>query len=183
MQLRDITPSTGLGAVIVYNGYMLTLEQMLVRVAVAMALGAILGLEREIVHKETGIRTEMLVAVGAAIFTMVGIMLPYLATAPLGTLPTALEATNSFSVIANIIVGIGFLGAGLIVKDGIHTHNLTTAALVWTTAGIGILAGLGLFEFATIVTVALAIILYVFRRLSFAHDGKSAPIPRRIKKS
>jgi len=149
---------------------MFTLHEMLVRFAVALVLGAVLGIEREIVHKETGIRTEMLVCAGAAIFTMVGLMLPYLATAPLGVLPSAVAVTNSFAVIANIIVGIGFLGAGLIVKDGSHTHNLTTAALVWMTAAIGILAGLGLWQFAAIVTIVLTILLFIIRKMNIARD-------------
>jgi putative Mg2+ transporter-C (MgtC) family protein len=149
---------------------MLTLHEMLVRFGLALVLGAILGVEREIVHKQTGIRTEMLVAAGAAIFTMVGIVLPYLATAALGQLPSTLEVTNSFGVIANIIVGIGFLGAGLIIKDGTQPHNLTTAALVWTTAAIGILVGLGLWQFATIVTLTIAILLFLIRKMNIAKE-------------
>jgi putative Mg2+ transporter-C (MgtC) family protein len=149
---------------------MLTTEQMLTRFAVALILGAILGIERELVGKETGVRTEMLVAAGAAIFTMVGMILPYLATTPLGVQPGSVAVTNGFSVIANIIVGIGFLGAGLIVKDGPHTHNLTTAALVWTTAAIGILAGLGLWQFAGIVTIILTVLLYIIRKMSIKKD-------------
>jgi putative Mg2+ transporter-C (MgtC) family protein len=143
---------------------------MLVRFGIALVLGAILGIEREIVHKETGVRTEMLVCAGAAIFAMVGIILPFLATAALGEQPNAVTVTSSFAVIANIIVGIGFLGAGLIVRDGTHTHNLTTAALVWMTAAIGILAGLGLWQFASIVTVIIAVILFIIRKMSIAKE-------------
>jgi putative Mg2+ transporter-C (MgtC) family protein len=149
---------------------MLSLEQMLIRFAVALVLGAILGLERELVGKETGIRTEMLVASGAAIFTIIGIALPYLALAPLGIVPDGVAAVGGFGVISSIVVGIGFLGAGLIVKDGARPHNLTTAALVWATAAIGILAGLGLFAFAGIVTAILAVLLFVIRRLNISEE-------------
>jgi putative Mg2+ transporter-C (MgtC) family protein len=156
---------------------MLSLQEMLMRFAIAMVLGAILGIERELVGKETGVRTEMLVAAGSAIFTIIGMILPYLAAAPLGELPNATTVTNSFAVIANIIVGIGFLGAGLIVRDGTRTHNLTTAALVWTTAAIGILAGLGLWEFAAIVTLIIAVLLYIIRKMSIIKEFGSRAEP------
>ena len=151
---------------------MLTLEQMLIRFAVALVLGAILGIERELVGKqETGIRTEMLVAAGSTIFTMVGLTLPYLVSADTGNLADVIARNSgSLQIIANIVIGIGFLGAGLIVKDGGHPHNLTTAALVWTTAAIGILVGIGLLTFAAIVTVIIAILLFILRKLSITEE-------------
>jgi putative Mg2+ transporter-C (MgtC) family protein len=144
---------------------------MLLRFVVALILGALLGLERELVGKETGIRTEMLVASGAALFAIIGLTLPYLALLPLGSTPDGVSAVAGFGIIANIVVGIGFLGAGLIIKDGGNRpHNLTTAALVWATAAVGILAGLGLFELATIVTIVLAVLLYLIRRLNISEE-------------
>src|SRR5581483_237600 len=119
---------------------MLTLGQMLFRFGIALGLGAILGVERELVGKEAGVRTEMLVAGGASLFAMIGLALPYLAASMSGTAPTLLEQTNAFGIIANVVVGIGFLGAGLIIKSNEHPHGVTTAALVWMTAAIGILA-------------------------------------------
>ncbi len=138
---------------------------MLIRLAVAMALGAVLGIERELVHKEAGVRTEMLVVGGSAMFSLIGLVLPYVASQGATLMPGMQVA--GFGAIANVAVGIGFLGAGLIVKDGVsRPHGLTTAALVWTTAAIGLLAGLGLFAFAAIATVGIALVLYLFRKLN-----------------
>jgi len=138
---------------------------MLIRLAVALVLGAVLGIEREIVGKEAGVRTEMLVAAGASIFAMIGLALPYITAANFGTLPDAAGANSAFGIIANIVIGIGFLGAGLIIHNGDHARGITTAALVWTTAAIGILAGLGLYEFAVTSTLIITVLLYLLRAL------------------
>lgn len=147
---------------------MLTLSQMLFRFAVALVLGAVLGVEREIVKKEAGVRTEMVVAGGAALFAMIGLALPFLAAATIGGTPTVVEATNSFAVIANIVVGIGFLGAGIIIKMNDHPHGVTTAALVWLTAAIGVLVGIGLLQFATIAALLVALLLFFLRKMSIS---------------
>jgi putative Mg2+ transporter-C (MgtC) family protein len=67
------------------------------------------------------------------------------------------------TIIANVVVGIGFLGAGLIFKSGNHVHSLTTAAVVWAVAAIGILCGIGLFQMAIFAAVSLTILLYLLR--------------------
>ncbi|HEY4525758.1 MAG TPA: MgtC/SapB family protein, partial [Candidatus Paceibacterota bacterium] len=68
------------------------------------------------------------------------------------------------AVIANIVVGIGFLGAGTIIKDDKRAHGLTTAAVIWTTAAVGVLAGIGLIEFAAFCGVLFAVLLYALRK-------------------
>jgi putative Mg2+ transporter-C (MgtC) family protein len=113
---------------------MLTFEQMLVRLVVAIVLGAILGVERELIGKEAGIRTELLVAGGAALFTMASLALPYVAATSPESLNSIIASGGFFGTIASIVAGIGFLGAGLIIKTDGHPHGITTAALVWTTA-------------------------------------------------
>jgi putative Mg2+ transporter-C (MgtC) family protein len=145
---------------------MLTLEQMLLRFVVALALGALLGIERELVGKEAGVRTDMLVAGGASIFAMLGLMLPYIAANMSESVMNLTAQSNSFGIIANVVVGIGFLGAGLIIKTNDHARGITTAALVWTTAAIGILAGVGLIEFAVVSAIIITILLYVLRKLN-----------------
>lgn len=144
---------------------MLTLSQMLIRLGIALVLGAILGWEREIQGKEAGVRTSMLVAAGAAMFTMIGLALPYYNLAN-GMSETVARSTGAMNVIANIVVGIGFLGAGIIFKDEKRVHGLTTAAAVWAVAAIGILAGMGLFEFAIASGLILTILLYLLRGFS-----------------
>jgi len=146
---------------------MLSFEQMFTRFAIALILGAVLGLERELVGKESaGIRTVMLVSGGAAIFAMTGLALPYIVSAGTGNLADVVARNSGFlAMIANIVVGIGFLGSGIIIKAGDHPHGVTTAALVWTAAAIGILVGVGLIEFAAVATVLLAVLLYFLRKL------------------
>ncbi len=150
---------------------------MLSRFVVALILGGILGIERELVRKrEDGVRTEMLVAGGAALFTMVGLVLPYIVSSDIGNLADVIARNGGFlMVIANIVVGIGFLGAGLIIKTGEHPHGLTTAAVVWTTAAIGILAGLGLTQFATFAAIAIAFLLYILRKLNISERIERTP--------
>jgi putative Mg2+ transporter-C (MgtC) family protein len=147
---------------------MLTFEQMLLRFAVALILGAILGVERELVGKEAGVRTEMLVAGGAALFSMIGLALPFIAASMSGTVPSVLEQTNGFGIIANIVIGIGFLGAGLIIKANDHPHGVTTAALVWMTAAIGVLAGIGMIQMAVTAALLIALLLFILRKMNIS---------------
>jgi len=141
---------------------------MFVRFVIALVLGALLGLERELVGKEAaGIRTAMLVTSGASIFTMIGLALPYIVSAQTGNLTNVITSNSGYlTMIGNIVVGIGFLGAGLIIKTDNQPHGVTTAALIWTAAAIGILVGVGLTQFAFAAAVLLAILLYLLRRLN-----------------
>lgn len=149
---------------------MLTFEQMLWRFGVALVLGAILGVERDLVKKEAGIRTEMLVAGGASLFAMIGLMLPYIAAEMAGKSLDVITTTTSFNVIANVVVGIGFLGAGLIIKTNDHPHGITTAALVWLTAAIGILAGIGMMQLAAVCAILIAVLLYLLRKFNISES-------------
>lgn len=138
---------------------------MLLRLTVAIALGSLIGLERELVRKEAGVKTSILVSSGSAIFTIIGISLPYLVEN--GNLNDILAHNGGYlSLIGNIVVGIGFLGAGMILKSEHRVHGLTTAAVIWFAAGIGILCGLGLFEFAVTATLILSGLLFVLRKAS-----------------
>lgn len=110
------------------------LTQITVRLLIAAVLGGILGFEREHQGKAAGVRTHMLVALGAALFVLV----PQMAGA---------QADAMSRVVQGVIAGIGFLGAGTILKnkdgDESHVKGLTTAAGLWMTAAIGVAAGLG----------------------------------------
>ncbi len=150
---------------------MLTFSQMFIRLLVALGLGALLGLERELVGKEAGMRTEMLVSAGAALFTMIGLSLPYIVSSETGSLANVIAGNGGyFQVIANIVVGIGFLGAGLIIKTGERARGITTAAIVWTTAAIGVLVGIGMMEFAAVAALLIAVLLYVLRKLDITEQ-------------
>jgi putative Mg2+ transporter-C (MgtC) family protein len=108
------------------------------RLLVAAALGAAIGIEREMRAHQAGIRTHLLVALGSAIFTVLS------AYAFLGD-PAAGSGTNQAvdptRIAAQIVTGIGFLGAGAIIKEGPTIRGLTTAGSLWATAAIGLAAG------------------------------------------
>jgi len=106
-----------------------------VRLLVAAALGALIGAEREIHGHPAGMRTHLLVSLGSAIFTVLSI---YGFQGGPGSAPT-----DPSRVAAQIVSGIGFLGAGAILKDGASIRGLTTAASLWATAAIGLGAGAG----------------------------------------
>ena len=139
---------------------------MFMRLVVALIAGTILGVERELVGQKAGVRTEMIVSAGAAMFTMVGLSLPYLIAESSGIPVSAVTVTGGLGVIAGVVTGIGFLGAGLIIKMNDQPHGVTTAALVWMTAAIGILAGIGMIQFAFTSTILIAFALYALRKLN-----------------
>lgn len=140
------------------------ITQMSLRLLVAALLGGVLGWEREQSGKAAGIRTHMLVAVGAALF----ILIPQQAGIP--------DAELS-RVIQGVITGVGFLGAGAILKgnDEKHLKGLTTAAGIWLTAAIGVAAGLGREASAILCTLLALVVLFVVPRLlqMFEHKSKA----------
>ncbi len=125
-----------------------------VRILVAAALGGLVGFEREYRGQPAGFRTHILVAVGAALFTLAGVA----AAGSSGNVdPTR--------VAAQVVTGIGFLGAGAIIQQGISIHGLTTAATLWVVAAIGTAAGLGYYSGALVAAGTTVVSLVVFKRL------------------
>ncbi|PIP29802.1 hypothetical protein COX26_02195 [Candidatus Jorgensenbacteria bacterium CG23_combo_of_CG06-09_8_20_14_all_54_14] len=152
---------------------MLTLEEMLLRLAMAIVLGAIVGFGRELAGKEAGLRTDIIVAAGAALFTIAGLSLPYLiATSPDNLSEIIARNSGFLALVGNVVVGIGFLGAGIIVKEGAHVRGITTAASVWFVAAVGVLCGIGLLAFAAIATVGVAVLLEILRRVDLKRFSK-----------
>ena len=136
------------------------LTRIVVRLLLAALLGGILGYEREQKGKAAGIRTHMLVALGAALFVLV----PQQA---------GMAITDMSRVIQGIVAGIGFLGAGAIIKQQReeNVQGLTTAAGIWMTAAIGIACGLGRESTAVLSTLlVLAILTLVPRSFDRPHD-------------
>ena len=147
---------------------------MLLRLGAALALGALVGIERELVGKEAGVRTLMLISGGATMFTLVAIMLPYFIATPDAVRDTIINNSGFLMVIANIVMGAGFIGAGIIIKTQEHVHGLTTATMVWVTAAIGILVGLGATEFAVAASFIITTLLYLLRTFNVSeHIGSS----------
>jgi putative Mg2+ transporter-C (MgtC) family protein len=158
---------------VLYYTPMLDFQQMMVRLLVSLVLGALLGVERELVGKEAGIRTGLMVSSGAAIFTMIGLTLPYIA-APSASDALQIIVNNGgyFNIIGNIVVGTGFLGAGIIIKTQEHVHGMTTAAVIWATAAIGVLSGLGIFKFAAATTVLFFLVLLLVSHVSIYRESR-----------
>ena len=131
-----------------------------IRMLVAAILGAAIGLEREIHEHPAGMRTHLLVSLGSAIFTELSIVAFNSGAAPNGSLPT-----DTSRVAAQIVSGIGFLGAGAILKFGTSIRGLTTAASLWTTAAIGMAAGAGEWLIAAVGTFIVVFSLWPLNAL------------------
>src|SRR5918997_1037528 len=114
-----------------------------VRVTLAFILGGVVGFERERVQRPAGLRTHMLVCAGSACFTVASVY----GFDELGTM------RDPARLAAQIITGIGFLGAGTIFRTGSTVRGLTTASSIWVTASIGVVAGLGMFWLALFTTM------------------------------
>src|SRR5919109_1009277 len=133
--------------------------EVLGRLALALALCALVGLERESRDQAAGLRTHILVGVGAALFTLVS------AYGFHGLLGQGGTRTDPTRITAQIVSGIGFLGAGAIIRQGVNVRGLTTAATLWVVAAIGMAAGAG-YYFGALVTTGLVLpALVLFRRL------------------
>ncbi len=140
----------------------------MLRLGLAALLGLVVGAERQFAGKEAGLRTDMMVSAGAAIFSIVGITLPYIVALSPDNLAEVIARNSGFlGAIANVVVGVGFLGAGIIVKHGVHVKGLTTAATVWFVAAIGVLCGIGLLSFAVVSAVGMTAVLWILRLPAF----------------
>lgn len=138
---------------------MISFPVILLRLVVAIALGSVVGTEREINEHSAGMRTIALVTLGCALFTIVS---AYGFLDLLGTLRLTLDPTR---IASYIVAGIGFLGAGTIFmsREGERIKGLTTAATIWVMAAIGIACGAGLLVEAIVTTVLVMLVLVVFR--------------------
>jgi putative Mg2+ transporter-C (MgtC) family protein len=132
---------------------MLSEWEMLLRLGVAGCLGSVIGLERERLHWTAGLRTHMLVSVGAALFMLVS---SFGFQDSLGQIHTTLDPSR---VAAQVVSGIGFLGAGAILMRSDKIRGLTTAASLWTVAAVGLSVGGGLYVAAVGATIIILCIL------------------------
>lgn len=120
---------------------------LIIKVLVAAFLGALIGLEREISRKVAGIRTHALVSLASALFTSISVDVLGHYIGSTGYDPSR--------IISNIIVGIGFIGAGAILKKGDKVEGTTTAAGLWAVAAVGVTVGIGLYKEAVAVTILI----------------------------
>lgn len=124
-------------------------SDIILKLITALGLGMLIGTERLLMHKEAGMKTHALVSMGSAVFIIISEMI-------------ALKYSTGFDparIASQVIVGIGFLGAGSIIFKGSRLLGLTTAGGLWVTAGIGMAAGFGFYALAVIATFLVLIIL------------------------
>jgi putative Mg2+ transporter-C (MgtC) family protein len=131
--------------------------EMLLRLLVAVAAGTLIGYERSFHGRPAGLRTHVLVCLASALLMLVTVYEDHWVRT---TGESRLDPTR---MAQGIMTGIGFLGAGVIVKEGLNVRGLTTAASIWITAGIGILAGVGLYLPLVISVILTLLVLSVFR--------------------
>jgi putative Mg2+ transporter-C (MgtC) family protein len=150
--------------------------EILLRVGLAALLGGAIGFERELREREAGLRTHMLVSVGAALFTLVS---AYAWTDWRFSTPQGL-VFDPTRIAAQVVSGIGFLGAGAIIRQGLSVRGLTTAATLWVVAAIGMAAGAGYYAAAMMTTVLVLVSLWPLRILTYRLSGRFRPEEGRL---
>lgn len=130
------------------------------RIVVAAILGGILGIERDVHGRQAGLRTHILVSAGSALFF---ILSTHIATLDVVAPEGFTKVTDPGRIAAQVVTGIGFLGAGVILKEGFTVVGLTTAACLWISAAIGMTAGAGLYGIAASTTILALISLVLLR--------------------
>jgi putative Mg2+ transporter-C (MgtC) family protein len=127
----------------------------LIKISLSVVCGSIIGFEREYKNKSAGLRTMILICLGATIFTLVS---------------QRAGGGSDDRIAANIITGIGFIGAGVIFKDGLSVSGLTTASVIWIVASLGMLIGIGHFTLSVILTGIIIGVLSLFSWLERLMD-------------
>jgi putative Mg2+ transporter-C (MgtC) family protein len=135
---------------------------LLFRIFVAAVFGGVLGMERDIHGRGAGLRTHLLVSSGAALFL---ILSTHISTVGVATSSGFSLVTDPGRIAAQIVTGIGFIGAGVIIREGFTIRGLTTAACLWMAAAIGMASGAGLYLIALATTLLSLFSLILLRRL------------------
>jgi putative Mg2+ transporter-C (MgtC) family protein len=146
------------------------------RLVVAAVLGGAIGVEREIRDREAGIRTHLLVALGSGLFTIIS---AYGFHAFL-TSGDAVVRADPTRIAAQIVTGIGFLGAGAIIREGLSVRGLTTAGSLWVSAAIGMAAGAGWYTAAIATTVLTILALWPLRLIAYRIIERIKPEENRL---
>ena len=148
----------------------MSLLDVFIRILLATVLGGLIGIEREIREHTAGFRTHILVSVGAAAFTV---------ASSFGVEGTAFDPNR---ISAQVVTGIGFLGAGAIIRYGVSVRGLTTAASLWAVAAVGLAAGQGFYSAALITTAVVMFSLSVLRLIEdrFLYPRLGRPVALRV---
>lgn len=135
-------------------GPFLPYSDAIIRLSVALVLGAIVGTERTLAHRRAGMRTYAIVSLGSAAFIVIGEIVRQI---------YGEVGIDPLRIASQIVMGVGFLGAGLIIVRGTQINGLTTAAGLWVAATIGMAAGFGLYPLATIIAMLTLFVFVVLR--------------------
>lgn len=136
--------------------------QIIVRLLLAAGIGGLLGAEREMRRKSAGFRTNILIALGSCLFTIIGM---------------SFASGDPSRVTAQIVTGIGFLGAGAILHSGDTVHGMTTAATIWVNAALGAAAGLGEYRLVLIAGAFTLAVLLILAPLERSIERNVPPPP------
>ena len=162
---------------IIGRGYMEFVNlELILRLFLALILGFALGLERELTNKYAGLRTHILVCLGACVFTILSVYgFPTFAIGDNVIIDQATGVRDTARIAAQIVTGIGFIGAGTVLRNGPMVFGLTTAATLWIAASIGMACGTGMYDIAivsTLISVGVLTIIRVFERRILPSSGK-----------
>ncbi len=135
--------------------------EITIRLLTALGLGGLVGLEREVHGSDAGLRTHILVSLGSALVMVVSILMSQ-----------SFAGTDPARISAQVVSGIGFLGAGSILRSATSVRGLTTAASIWAIAGIGLAAGAGYYSSATIASILILVTLWLLRFIEKALNLK-----------
>ncbi|MDD5504917.1 MAG: MgtC/SapB family protein [Candidatus Omnitrophica bacterium] len=135
---------------------MVTELQMVLRLILSAVLGGIVGLEREINSKAAGFRTHTLVCIGSCLMMLTSMHI--------FDIYIGLTDVDPARIAAQVVSGIGFLGAGTIIRSRVSIHGLTTAASIWSVAGVGLAVGSGLFIISFFATALIVVSLFILRK-------------------
>ena len=140
--------------------------QMIIRLVLTLVLSGLIGLERQVHHRDAGLRTHILVALGSCL-----IMLTSLYVFDIYKDQVALDPVR---IAAGVVTGIGFLGAGTIIRETDGVRGLTTAASLWVVAGIGLAVGVGFIKMAAFTTLLVLVVLHFLRyvEVPLSKEGK-----------
>lgn len=135
--------------------------ELIAQLLLCVFLSMLIGLDRERLQKSAGLRTHLLTGLGACLFTILSVH--------------AFPNADTSRVAANVVTGIGFLGAGTIIQRRFAAHDLTTAASIWATAAVGMAVGVGAWLLAIASTVIIWFILGILRRFEPEKSEAAAP--------
>lgn len=147
---------------------------ILVRIIFSIILGSIIGLERELTNKSAGLRTQIMVCLGSCLFTILSIY-------GFSTAVTLYPLGDPSRVAAQIITGIGFIGAGTVLRQGLTVTGLTTASTLWIVAAIGMACGCGQLSIASVSTILAVAILVLIRIFEMKLMPKNLKHLRKVK--